>query len=429
MLTKEHFFKEIGEADKDLKTDLYKRFKKIEEAFIEGKIAASKSNTSYGYQSIGVFLEGISLNAPCQIILNDKEEIIGIISLPNNLKDFLQIFCSGSTHAAFYLLKRAKFTIQNSGDQSFSGLITDLQPKTYFIDVIDRLYTFYIGGNPKYARNAPIKASDKQLDASNVVVNSDISDEETVINSFLQSFQTIFNMRPNNFIKSYISEGFCQVCHRPHIPHKKYCHNHAYDTITRNSPAKKELRWAVKSFRNLGLLLNDEVFFASKKPNSYIQEAKKHRMELGKGKDKHKSVESKVLFEYCLGLQGWAKHNPLYKNFKKSFYLLLDEYDNILSLKNWNNQDCHNLASNVIKLCKKTRYFPNEMLPSDLKHIFPASIKPILLGPTYLDIKSNLHFMVTIKDWALMLLRCYNLELIYMCRKKDKAELLRYPDQ
>ncbi len=431
MPTKDEFFFEIGEAEEDLKIDLYKRLEQIEEAFVESKIAASKSNTSYGSPSIGVFLEGIDLNAPNQTILNDIGELIGEVSLPNNLKDFFQIFCSGSTHTAYHLLKIAKRTSRHSRNKEIRSLIADLQPKTYFIDIVDRLYKFYIGNNPKYARNGPIKASKEQLAASTIYTHKIPMNKETVIYSFLESFQVIFNDEPRALgVRSLhpVLNGYCQVCHRPNTSNKKYCNAHVYDPISRNSPAKTPLRWAEKSFRNLGLYLHNEAGLAVTSPESYIKEAKEKRKALVKDKERQKALESEILSEYCVKLEGWAKHHPLYLNFYKSIASLLIKYKDNLNCTQWKSQECIDEINEIISLCKKTHFITDKIFPSELKNIPVENIKPLLLGPDCLDVDPKLHSSITIDDWATMLCRHFQLELAFICRKNKMASLLNYFD-
>ncbi|SBT17713.1 hypothetical protein MGA5115_01829 [Marinomonas gallaica] len=429
MPTKDHFFFEIGEASEELKTDLYGRLKKIENRFVEGKIAASKTDTSHGRVSIGSFLKGISLYAPNLEIADHNGELIGSISLPSDLQDFMQIFCLGSTHTAYHILKISKLTVRNSINNETISLITDLQPKTYFIDIVDRLYKYHIGNNPKYAHNEPIQASIEQLRSSQIFVYKKNTSKEAVVNNALLFFQNIFDNEPRAIGDRSlhpILDGYCQVCHRPNSPNKKYCHAHEYDPVSRNSPAKTPLRWAEKAFRNLGLLLDDEVGLSLTKPNTYIEEAKEKRVALAKDRDKQKAIESEILSEYCIKLEGWAKHHPLYFNFYEALALLLIKYKDTLNLTSWDNQSCLNLINEVIELCGNAYFIPNHIFPEDLKEIPTEEIKSILLGPDGLDIKLTLQDKISIDDWATMICRYYQFELAFMCRKKDKASLLHY---
>ena len=432
LLTRDDFFNQIGEADEKLKSELYERLTKIEEAFANNKIAASKTDKSFDRSSIGGFLEGITLNVPDLEIRNKEGQTIGSVSYPNDLKNFVQSFCQGSTHTAYKILSRITSALRRSKNTHLQNLLEDIQPKKFFINIIDLRYKKYIGNNPKYINREPIKATKDLLSHSIIKVYQNASKTE-IIEKVIQYMQkTYFNNEPRPIgSRSFhpLVDGYCQVCHRPNIKQKKYCRFHQYNPDSRNSSGKTELRWAKQAFRNLGLLLHDEGLLAIKHPNSYIQIAEKERMADAQKIGGQKRVQSEINSEYCRRLEGWAKHHPVYLKFARRLSDILDANNESSHRTEWNSEISINLISEVIKLCKDTSFIPPEIFPKDFKSLPIEDIKPALLGPSGLDIEKALHPRITILEWTTMLCRYYQLKLAFSCRKVEVANQLKYQSQ
>jgi hypothetical protein len=84
------------------------------------------------------------------------------------------------------------------------------------------------------------------------------------------------------------------------------------------------------------------------------------------------------------------------------------------------------LINEVIILCRDTEYFTSDILPKKIDNLPLENIKSTLLGPEGLDVETAVHPKTTIDIWAGRMLRHFQLNLIFECRKKKQALLLGY---
>jgi len=424
---KQEFFLSIGDADLSIKEDFYSKLQLIESALIKNEIAATDVNNVFSFKPLANLVKGIKLNAPNHEFYDSKLRCIGQITIPSDLCEFIGTYCKGSIRSAYLLLKELKLIARQSPGEHMKERLENLTPIVYFVGLIDNLYYFYIGNNPKYSDRARKTPTPDQLKHSEIIpANGSVED---VKERFKLYFQEKFNNEPSPrapYSHSLTLDGYCQYCHRPNIPKRKYCSTHTPDRNGNNSHSNSITNSFKNSFRNLGLLLDDEVGYQQIYPEGYIKIAADKRNAEASKNGRLRIVQNNIKSEYFIRLGGWAKHHPIYINFINKLYDLYSTHDNLLDLKDWDSEPCRELISKIFEICRNEIYIPTEFISIDVSNPETKSIKAQLLGKSGMDIEQKLHKNISIIDWILILFRSFQYELIISCKKKEMAAKLKY---